>query len=460
MTIDYLTVNILRKKKQLSQFLGRKLNPVTISFAVSFAVIALSFTEIFQVLEWAVFDQFFRLRWQNKSDDKIVIVTIDEKDIGRVSHWPISDLTLTNLLTKIKQQQPRVIGLDIFRDLPVNPGHQQLVELMKSTPNLIGIEKVSGDKVPPPPVLAELGQVAAADLISDSDGKIRRALLSIKPQNEETRLGLGTALALNYLAQENIQLEILNSDKNIYRLGNATFSPLKKNDGAYINANVGGYQIMLNYLGKSCLYYQPCSFKTVSMTEVLQGKVDPDLMKDKVVLIGVTARSSSDFFYNPYSYSDGTSISGVEIHAHITSLILNAGLNNNNLIKTVPEYVEWLWLFIWATFGSVFATRWVEKKNIGFFVIPLSLTLVLVTYVLFLFNWWIPLATPLIALVFADTTSLVYTLWRNLNSSYRKLESYASSLEDVVQEKTQDLQVKQTELEQKNLEFWANRGEF
>ena len=127
-------------KKQLSQILEQKLNPVTISLLISVSVILLSFTEIFQVLEWAVFDQFFRLRWQNKSDDKIVIVTIDEQDISKVGRWPISDRTLTNLLNKIKQQEPRVIGLDIFRDLPVQPGNEQLLSLMRTTPNLIGIE--------------------------------------------------------------------------------------------------------------------------------------------------------------------------------------------------------------------------------------------------------------------------------------------------------------------------------
>ena len=286
--------------KKLRQFFQHRLNPVTISFSVSACFIILSITGLFQVFEWAVFDQFFRLSLKEKKDDRIVIITVDENDINNIGSWPISDLTLTKLLAKIKAQQPRVIGLDIFRDLPVEPGHQELVELMNSTPNLIGIEKVSADKVAPPPTLAQLNQVAAADLISDADGKIRRALLSIKPEQGETKLGLGAFLALNYLAEENIELEILDQEKKTYRLGNTIFSPLKQNDGAYINANVGGYQILLNYLGKPCFYGNPCSFTTISMTDVLESKITPDVMKDKIVLIGVIARSSSDFFYNPY----------------------------------------------------------------------------------------------------------------------------------------------------------------
>jgi adenylate cyclase len=45
-------------------------------------------------------------------------------------------------LIKIKQQQPRAIGLDIYRNWPFNPRQTELVKLFESTPNLIGIEKV------------------------------------------------------------------------------------------------------------------------------------------------------------------------------------------------------------------------------------------------------------------------------------------------------------------------------
>lgn len=55
--------------------------------------------------------------------------------------------------------KPTVIGLDIYRDLPFEPGHEQLIKLLAETPNLLGIEKVVGDKslesVAAPPILKE-----------------------------------------------------------------------------------------------------------------------------------------------------------------------------------------------------------------------------------------------------------------------------------------------------------------
>ncbi|HBB32054.1 MAG TPA: hypothetical protein DDZ80_07730 [Cyanobacteria bacterium UBA8803] len=60
----------------------------------------------------------------------------------------------------------------MYRDLPVEPGHQQWVKVIESTPNLIGVEKGVGDRVSPPPILQDLDRVSVADLILEADGKI------------------------------------------------------------------------------------------------------------------------------------------------------------------------------------------------------------------------------------------------------------------------------------------------
>jgi adenylate cyclase len=141
-------------------------------------LLGLRWTGGLQILEWALLDRYFRLRPPESPDDRIVLVTIDESDLRHVGQWPVPDRVLAELLNNIKAQEPRAIGLDIYRDLPVQPGHDELVKVYQSTPNLVGIKKVVGDPdafgVNPPPELAELDQVSANDFIEDADGKIRR----------------------------------------------------------------------------------------------------------------------------------------------------------------------------------------------------------------------------------------------------------------------------------------------
>ncbi|HCF28174.1 MAG TPA: histidine kinase, partial [Cyanobacteria bacterium UBA11049] len=77
-----------------------------------------------------------------KIDERVVVVGINEDDIRSVGSFPIPDREIAALIQKLQIYKPRVIGIDIFRDLPVEPGHSELVKTFKSFNNIIGLEKV------------------------------------------------------------------------------------------------------------------------------------------------------------------------------------------------------------------------------------------------------------------------------------------------------------------------------
>jgi len=223
-------------KQHISKWQGVLITAPT----VAGLVIATAWTGSFQLLEWATLDQFFQQRPQEAVDSRILVVTIDESDITQIGTWPIPDQVLAQLLRKINAQQPRAIGVDLYRDLPVEPGHQELVEVFKSTPNLIGVEKVVGETVAPSPTLKQLDQVAMADLVLDADGKVRRGLLSVQLDDESIHLGLGVKLALMYLEAEGITLQMTDEAKSHLQLGKVEFVPLTGNEGGYVNVDAGG----------------------------------------------------------------------------------------------------------------------------------------------------------------------------------------------------------------------------
>lgn len=125
------------------------------------------------------YDWFFQLRPIEPIDEKIVIVGMDERDIRKYGH-PISDRDLARVISKIKAGNPKVIGLNIVRDRPVREGIEELNEVFATTPNLISVEKVVGEKgdtIAPPPELANRKQIASVDVAVDSDGVLRRGFL-------------------------------------------------------------------------------------------------------------------------------------------------------------------------------------------------------------------------------------------------------------------------------------------
>lgn len=357
-----------------------------------------------QQLELAALDQFFRLRPLEPVDSRIVVVEVTEKDLQEVGQGSLPDGVLAKLVENLKKQQPRAIGLDIYRDLPVEPGHQQLTQVFKSTPNLIGIQKVAGNAVAPPPVLKELSQVGANDLLLDSDGKIRRALLSLSDQSGETILSLGTTLALTYLKAEGITLQEIDAAKNQFQLGKTVFTALDPNDGGYVRADVGGYQILSNFRNL------PQRFQTISMTQVLKGQMPADFVRDRIVLIGISGESARDDFFTPYSTTllgqSPKRFIGVDIHADLASQLLSAALEGRPLIKVWSDPWEWLWICGWAVVGATFS--WVQRYRGGVTQkLPLKgVSIVLVggclvygSYLAFLQGWWIPVVPPVLALV-------------------------------------------------------------
>jgi len=412
-----------------------------ILISVTGAVLALQWSGALQLLESTVLDRWFRLRPLESGESRVVIVTIDEPDISRLGRWPMSDATLAKLLEKLKQQQPKAIGLDLYRNLPVEPGHQELVKVFASRPNLIGIQKAlsdaSGPAVEPPPFLQERNQVAASDLVVDSDGTVRRHLLSLRDHQGKTSMTLGTKLALAYLEAKNIRPEASGKDGTLIKLGKAKFRPLQENEGGYVRADVGGYQILANF------HRLRGGVPKISITDVLEDRVPANLMRGRIVLIGSVAASLGDKFYTPYTTNPRTIWSGIDLHANLVSQILSAALDGRQLLRGVPQPLGWLWVFLWSSVGTALGWR-VRSPRWAVVVIPAaSGSLIGSAYLFFLGGWWVSVASPFLALVSAGVVSRGFLLWRELQLSHQALEHYAQTLELKVQERTQELAEKE-----------------
>ncbi len=366
-------------------------------------VILLRSTGVLQIWEWHIYDLYMRWRPLENRDRRIAIVGIDEKDLHQLQDPIITDKNLAMLLNKIKAQKPRAIGLDIYRDLPIEPGHKALVEVFATTPNLVGIQKVAGEKgietVSPPPVLQAKGQVGANDLIFDGDNRVRRGLISLDDSQGSTIYSFSLHLALHYLEKEGITPQ---GTPEQWQLGKAVFKPFEANDGGYVRTDAGGYQILINYRGGNR------HFETVSLTDILQNRVAPDWGRDRIILIGKVGESFKDLFFTTYS-SDlvglPVPVPGVEIQANLTSQIISAALDGRPLMRTWSDPGEWLWIIFWSAMGASFSwnLRHIDgikfvswRKWLGFTgLVGSNLG---ITYGAFLGGWWLPVVPGLLAL--------------------------------------------------------------
>ena len=397
-----------------------------VSFAIGITsfIILLRFIGLLQGMEWNMFDSFLQQRPQAGIDSRVVVITIDEPDLQKIGQYPIPDNILVKALNKLKTYQPKLIGLDLYRDLPVEPGYQELVELFKVTPNLIGIDKVLGTKVAPPRVLAQLSQVGFSDQVLDGDGKVRRALLTVRspyspagilrrtlaqpdtrglatsarsPKNQ-LRQSLGLQLALQYLKTVGITPYPHPQNRHYIQLGKALITPLQPFDGGYVWADTGGYQILLSYHGTEQ------NFQSFSITDLLQERIPKEKIQNRVVLIGATAESINDLFQTPYNnrlFGSSKQMAGVFIHANITSQILTAALQGRGMLQTWSEIWESLWILLWSGIGTLIAWRLKSPRQLIFVVTSTGLGLIVFSYLAFIQGWWIPIIPPLLGLILA-----------------------------------------------------------
>ncbi|WP_083636565.1 CHASE2 domain-containing serine/threonine-protein kinase [Leptolyngbya sp. 'hensonii'] len=361
----------------------------------------------FQYLELITLDQMVRWQGDRGPDPRLLVVTITENDLTRYS-FPVSDQVLAQALEKLQQHQPRVIGLDIFRNLPKEPGHAELLSQLAQS-NVIGITRLSTEKdptiAPPPKIPPE--RVGFNDVVTDPDGVLRRNWIYGDTETSQ-HYSLALRLAQVYLAKQG---SLPQADWRSYGAipwGKAVLTPLQSNSGGYQNIDAAGYQLLLNYRSPDRVAGQ------ITLTQLLKGQVEGHRIRDKIVLIGTTAPSVRDVFFTPYSAAekDTPKMPGVLIHAQMVSQLLDAAMGSQSLIRFWPEGVEALWILSWSLVGGVLA--WWMRHPIRLALVDgIALTgLTGISFGLLVSGLWVPLVTPTVTLILTSGSVLAYTAYQ------------------------------------------------
>jgi adenylate cyclase len=344
-----------------------------------------------QPLEVAAFDVMLRLRPDAGVDDRLLVVEINEADIAQLKEWPASDRVVAQLLQQLQRHQPTAIGLDLVRDNPNPPGYQELVVQLQQ-PHVIAITSIGNtnqrDRVAAPPSVPET-RIGFNDIVIDPDGRVRRNLMSAS--NGKTGLAsFSLQLALIYLKERGISGKLTKAKQ--YQLGQAVFAKLQKNSGGYQTVDARGYQILLNYRTPGTIARQ------ISLTQVLQGDFEPEWVK-----------GLKDVFFTPYSAAEhGKQMSGIWLHAHMTSQILSTVLDGQPLFWFWSEWVEDLWVFVWAIVGGILVWYIRNPLVLGSSIIALLGVLGGINYLLFSQAGWVPIAAPGLAFILTATAGVVY----------------------------------------------------
>ncbi len=392
---------------------------------------------LWEGIELQTLDLFLRHRPIEAVDERITVLEITDADLQALGTYPVPDDEMLALLEKLETYEPRVIGLDIFRDLPViNPlrtasdlsreyagnyaerSHDALLTLLSTSPKIVTIEKILAPPVQAPPGVP-WENIGFADALLDSDGFLRRSLLA-SPSDanpDDYHLSFTIQLAAKYLAAEGLELENGIDDPVAMRFGETELFRMTPNSGGYRSQDTGENPVVLiNFR------HHPEPFHRISLSQFMADDFSADWIEDRIVLIGMTAVSTKDYINsaalieprndetNRIKSQNPGLVPGVDLQAHAISQILSATLDGRPIFRTWVPHWEYLWIVGNGLVGLslVYIKRRISTVAVIFIVIG-SVPFVL-SYSLLMAGVWIPLFPAWVAYAVSGSGMLVYRL--------------------------------------------------
>jgi len=329
---------------------------------------------LLDLLELKTYDMRLLATTGQRSPANVAIAAIDERSITEIGRWPWSRKTLATLIERLGQAGARVIAFDVFFAEPENrqileeidrlegraradanspygrlretlAADAQLAQAIRRNgtvvlpivflwsdeetrhvaardagralasiaPHAVGVVRTAGGDEPqlrtpdPKGVVVNLAALQAAartighiNMIPDADGTLRRAALVIRFQGR-------------YYPAADVQAARLQMGMPNLTLHTAAYG--------ITGVAIGERLIATDEEGRALVrYYGPeHTVPTIPAVDILAGRADTNLLRDRIVLIGATAKGIGDVRVTPY----GPVFPGVEIRASVVQNLLD-----------------------------------------------------------------------------------------------------------------------------------------
>jgi len=347
--------------------------------------------EFLDRMEHLAYDARLLLTMPGTQDRRIVIVDIDEKSLAEVGRWPWSRKRLAELMDQLfDYYKVGVVGYDVvFAEPDESSGLKVLDALahealrgdtaftdrldqlrseldydalfaasLTGRPVILGYyfnesagagDAMTAGSLPPPTFTKEAFQgrqipfLQAVGFGANLPGLLEEALGAghFDPYVDEDGVVRRVPMLVEYRGAyyESLSLAVART-----ALGGglvvAEFAVAPLSDGRYVGLEtlaLGGHRIPVDHRARTLVPYRGVqgSFPYVSASDVLHRRVDPQVLGDRIVLVGFSAPGLHDLRSAPVQRV----FPGVEIHANLIAGILDNG------IKAQPAYmlgVEWI----------------------------------------------------------------------------------------------------------------------
>ncbi|MEZ2719805.1 CHASE2 domain-containing protein [Paenalcaligenes hominis] len=300
-----------------------------------------------------------------------VLIIIDDYSLEKMGHWPWRRNEYARALDYLSLA--KAVGLDIiFQDHnPVFPEDEAFLSYS----------------------IAQHGRVALASTVNATQSQVYKPIQSLAD----------AAAAIGYIniypGRDGVVRNVL-----LYQ----DIPPITSHHFTLALLEAAGEtavlkQVLENPIGSNRLipFIGPAgSFESYSFYDVLNGKVSPQVFKDKYVIIGAWSSGLGDYYPTPQSSHSHTSMSGVEVLANILESTLN-----NNWIHT-PNALLSAVLSVLPVLFICYVLRSLPPRGAIFGTVIVLIWIFIGSWALLnLLNYWVAPSAAIIG------TILAYPVW-------------------------------------------------
>jgi adenylate cyclase len=242
----------------------------------------------------------------------IVVVGIDDKSLeiyGKWSEWPRN--LHAQAITNLSKAGATVIGYDVIFSNS-SPDDATFAEAISKAGNVVlatagtGQLQVKPEGIvfqellfPAPALRSAAANIGHVNVVPDADGKVRRLPLIVRQQDAKAYPSLSTTM-LYTLIRKPVPVE--------YPIANGQINLLSRD-------------IPVDQTYFMRLSYPPENSQSafISYSDAIKGNFDPTMIKNKIVLVGMTATGDVDTWSLP---NESVRVPGVYIHSAAMDTIL------------------------------------------------------------------------------------------------------------------------------------------
>lgn len=315
----------------------------------------------------------------------IAIVAIDDNSIEELGRFPWSRIQYVRLINKLSAAGAKALIIDaLFSERETQEIDSAFSNAIKKAGNVDLAVFFDFDKAlqvrSSTHTIPEIERVAAGighiNLFAEDDGVNRHNKLVIDAEGKHIP-SLGMLGAMAALGENKFILS-----PGSIRLGDRNIP---------VDAN---YSMLINYTGDAGNYPR------FSFVDIVNGKISPDKLRDKVLFLGATAHGVYDMRATPFD----NNVPGVELHATVADNIISGRFMRHTWLDSLFDLAMIVVLGLVAFYMTMHLRL--------YFVIPAALLLSMgyawLSYMIFLQGHWVSMIYPPLAVFVTLSVAITF----------------------------------------------------